>query len=125
MSAPYQSRLGFMLYHNRAATAKERFVDSLDFPRGALVSESGSNRTRHWSSNKGKGENKMNELVKRVADRVGIGEDQAQKAVETVVGFIKEKMPAVSGQLDSFLGQGGSGGSMADQAKGVGSKLGL
>ena len=67
----------------------------------------------------------MNELVKRVADRVGIGEDQAQKAVETVVGFIKEKMPAVSGQLDSFLGQGGSGGSMADQAKGVASKLGL
>ncbi len=67
----------------------------------------------------------MNELVKTVADRVGIGEDQAQKAVEIVMGFIKEKAPAVSGQLDSFLGQGGTGGSIADKAKGLSSKLGL
>jgi hypothetical protein len=67
----------------------------------------------------------MNELVRRVADRAGIGEDQAQKAVEIVMGFIKEKAPAVSGQLDSFLGQGGAGGSIADQAKGLSSKLGL
>jgi len=65
----------------------------------------------------------MNELVKTVADRVGIGEDQAQKAVEVVVGFLKEQLPApVSGQLDSFLGQGGS---VAEAAKGIGSKLGL
>jgi len=65
----------------------------------------------------------MNELVKKVADRVGIGEDQAQKAVEVVVGFLKEKLPApVSGQLDSVLGQGGS---VAEAAKGIGSKLGL
>jgi len=65
----------------------------------------------------------MNELVKRVADRVGIGEDQAQKAVDVVIAFLKEKLPApVSGQLDSFLGQGGSA---ADAAKEIGSKFGL
>jgi hypothetical protein len=66
----------------------------------------------------------MNELVKAVADRVGIGEDQAQKAVEVVIGFLKEKLPApISGQLDSFLG--GRGGSVAEAAQGIGSKLGL
>jgi uncharacterized protein (DUF2267 family) len=66
----------------------------------------------------------MNELVKAVADRVGIGEDQAQKAVEVVIGFLKEKLPApISGQLDSFLG--GQGGSVAEAAQGIGSKLGL
>jgi hypothetical protein len=69
----------------------------------------------------------MNELVKTVADRVGIGEEQAQKAVEVVVGFLKERLPApVSGQLDSFLGQGsGQGSSVGDAVKGIGSKLGL
>ena len=65
----------------------------------------------------------MNELAKRVADRVGIGEDQAQKAVEIVVGFLKERLPApVSSQLDSFLDQGGS---LGDAAKDFGSKFGL
>lgn len=65
----------------------------------------------------------MDELVKRVSDRVGIGEDQARKAVDIVVGFLKERLPApVSGQLDSFSGQGGS---VGDAAKEFGSKLGL
>jgi uncharacterized protein (DUF2267 family) len=65
----------------------------------------------------------MNELVKKVADRVGIGEDQAQKAVEVVIGFLKEKLPApASGQLESLLGRGGS---TAEAAKGIGSKLGV
>jgi hypothetical protein len=65
----------------------------------------------------------MNELVKKVTDRVGISEDQAQKAVDIVVSFLKEKLPApISGQLDSLLGQGGSA---ADTVKGLGSKLGL
>jgi uncharacterized protein (DUF2267 family) len=65
----------------------------------------------------------MNELTKKLADRVGISEDQAQKAVDVVVAFLKERLPGpISGQLDSLLGQGGS---VADAAKGIGSKLGL
>lgn len=65
----------------------------------------------------------MNELTKKVADKVGISEDQAQKAVDVVVNFLKERLPGpISGQLDSLLGQGGSA---ADAAKGLGSKLGL
>jgi len=64
----------------------------------------------------------MDELVKSVADRVGISEDQAKKAVDIVVGFLKQRLPgSVSGQVDSLL----AGGSAADAAKGLGSKLGL
>lgn len=65
----------------------------------------------------------MDELVNRVSDRVGIGEDQARKAVKIVVGFLKERLPGpVSGQLEGFLGQGGS---VGDSAKDFGSKFGL
>ena len=65
----------------------------------------------------------MNELVKKVADKVGINEDQARKAVDIVVGFLKEKLPGpLSSQLDSALGEGGPAG---EGAKALGSKLGL
>ena len=65
----------------------------------------------------------MNELTKKVADRVGISEDQAQRAVDVVVNFLKERLPGpISGQLDSLVGQGGSA---ADAIKGFGSTLGL
>lgn len=65
----------------------------------------------------------MNELTQRVADKVGINQDQAQKAVETVIAFLKEKLPAsMSGQLDNLVATGGS---TAGAAKALGSKLGL
>ncbi len=66
----------------------------------------------------------MNEVVKAVADKVGISQDQAQKAVDVVVNYLKQRLPAsLSGQLDSALagGSGGAGGA----GKGVGTKLGL
>ena len=51
----------------------------------------------------------MNELVKKVTDRVGLSDDQAQKAIEVVGSFLKERLPApIAGQLDNVLGQGGS-----------------
>jgi hypothetical protein len=55
----------------------------------------------------------MDELVKLVTDKVGISPDQAQKAVTTVVGFLKDKLPGPLGeQLDKLVagGAGGSGG---------------
>jgi nucleoid DNA-binding protein len=65
----------------------------------------------------------MNELIRRVAERVGISEDQARKAVDVVTGFIKERLPgSVAIQLDSVLGQGGSA---TEAGKGLGNKLGL
>ena len=46
----------------------------------------------------------MDELVKLVSKKVGINEEQAKQAVETVVGFLKEKLPEpLAGQLDAAL----------------------
>jgi hypothetical protein len=51
----------------------------------------------------------MEELVKIVAQRTGIGEESARTAVETVVGYLKEKLPApIAGQVDALLGGEGS-----------------
>ena len=57
----------------------------------------------------------MEELIKRVSEKAGITEEQARSAVETVAGYLKEKVPApYSGYIDSFMsgGSGGSGGGM-------------
>ena len=46
----------------------------------------------------------MDELIKQVSERSGISEAQARTAVETVVGFIKERLPApLAGHVDSTL----------------------
>ena len=58
----------------------------------------------------------MDELIKRVAERTGMGEDKARTAVDTVVGFLKERLPApLAGQVDNVLGSGAAGGA-ADKA---------
>ena len=46
----------------------------------------------------------MDELVKLVSEKAGIQEAQAETAVETVVNFLKKKLPApLAGQLDAVL----------------------
>jgi len=46
----------------------------------------------------------MDELIKLVSKKAGIQEAQAKTAVETVMGFLKEKLPApIAGQLDAAL----------------------
>jgi hypothetical protein len=51
----------------------------------------------------------MDELVKQVTQRTGISEAQARTAVDTVVGFLKQRLPEpIGGQLDSLLA-GGAG----------------
>lgn len=53
----------------------------------------------------------MDELVKLVVKKTGISEDVAQKAVETVIDYLKDKLPApVAGQIDSLLGGESAGG---------------
>ncbi len=60
----------------------------------------------------------MDELVKMVAKKVGINEAQAKQAVETVLGFLKDKLPGpLAGQLDAVL-EGDTGG-LDDLAGGV------
>lgn len=52
----------------------------------------------------------LDELVKRISEKTGLPEAQAQSAAEAAIGFIKEKLPApIAGQVDSYLGGGSSG----------------
>ena len=46
----------------------------------------------------------MDELVKMVADKVGISEAQAKQAVEVVMGFLKDNLPEpLAGQVEAVL----------------------
>lgn len=51
----------------------------------------------------------MDELVAQIVEKTGISEDQARSAVETVAGFLKEKLPeSISPYVDQALGLAGS-----------------
>jgi hypothetical protein len=68
----------------------------------------------------------LDELVNRVAERTGLSQEQARTAAETVIGFLKERLPApVAGALDGAVqgGETGSSGTM-DQAGGMLGNLG-
>jgi len=60
----------------------------------------------------------MDELVRQVAQKTGIAEEQARTAVTTVLGFLKERLPApIAGQLDGVISGGaGAAGGLADKA---------
>ena len=46
----------------------------------------------------------MNELIDRVSERTGLSPEQAQAAVDVVLGLLKERLPApVAGVLTSFV----------------------
>jgi hypothetical protein len=65
----------------------------------------------------------MDELVKLVSKKVGINEEQARQAVETVLGFLKEKLPEpISGQLEAAVE--GNLGDLGDLAGSVGKLFG-
>ncbi len=66
----------------------------------------------------------MNELVQLIVQKVGIPEAQARTAVETVIGFLKQRLPApVAGQLDSLLQDPDLTKKAGDMAKGLGDFL--
>jgi hypothetical protein len=49
----------------------------------------------------------MDELVNRVTAKTGLSQDQATAAVESVLGLLKEKLPApLASHLDSLVGGG-------------------
>lgn len=64
----------------------------------------------------------MEELIKLVAQKTGLPLDKAKLAVDTVLNFLKKKLPpALGGQLDAFL----AGGKIPDDlTKGLGGLLG-
>lgn len=67
----------------------------------------------------------MDELIKLVSQKTGLSEEVAKIAVETVIGFLKAKLPApIAGQIDSVLGGAGAAKSVGDLAEGLGGILG-
>ena len=69
----------------------------------------------------------MDELVRQVAERTGISEEQARGAVETVVGFLKDRLPApIAGQLDAVVGnnEDNNEGEVTDLTSGLGGIFG-
>ncbi|MHB0857864.1 MAG: DUF2267 domain-containing protein [Anaerolineae bacterium] len=63
----------------------------------------------------------MDELIRMVSEKAGIGQDQARTAVSTVVGFLKDKLPApIAGQIDAVIGGGkGKSEEAVDKVRGM------
>jgi uncharacterized protein (DUF2267 family) len=65
----------------------------------------------------------MDELINQVAQKTGISAEHAKTAVETVVKFLKDKLPApLAGQLDQLIA--GNASSLGDMAKNLGGLFG-
>jgi uncharacterized protein (DUF2267 family) len=64
----------------------------------------------------------MDELVKLVSQNTGLSEDMSRQAVQVVVNYLKDRLPApAAAQADAIL----SGGSdLGNLAKGLGGMLG-
>jgi hypothetical protein len=59
----------------------------------------------------------MEDLINQITSRTGISQEQAQQAVDTVLGFAKSKLPEPLGsQLENALKSGSAGG-VADQVQ--------
>jgi hypothetical protein len=66
----------------------------------------------------------MEELIKQVAEKTGFPADRAKTAVETVLTFLKSKLPgAIGSQIDQAV-SGGNIAGLGDVTKGLGGLLG-
>lgn len=62
----------------------------------------------------------MDELVKLVAQKSGISEDQARTAVTQVLAYLKQKLPApIAAQIDGVLSGGGGLGDISKKVGGL------
>ncbi len=69
----------------------------------------------------------MDELIKQVSQKTGISEAQAKVAVETVLNFLKDKLPQpIAGRLDDIVAGAGDLDldNLGDLAKGLGGLFG-
>ena len=67
----------------------------------------------------------MDELVKLVSQNTGLPADQAKVAVETVITYLKERLPApLAGQVDALLANEATVKGAEDLLKGLGGLLG-
>ena len=64
----------------------------------------------------------MDELIKLVQKKTGISEELARQAVNTVIGYLKKKLPApIAGQIDALLANPGGASGLV---QGLGGLLG-
>ena len=66
----------------------------------------------------------MEELLKIVSEKTGLPAEQAQGAIEAVLGFLKDKLPGpVADQIDGVVGGGDDGGGITGQIGGIAKDL--
>ncbi|HLL41764.1 MAG TPA: hypothetical protein VK369_01440 [Segetibacter sp.] len=51
----------------------------------------------------------MNEIVERLTKEANLTPEQAQKALETIVNYVKEKFPMIGGAVDQMFASGNPG----------------
>lgn len=67
----------------------------------------------------------MDDLIKQLQEKTGLGVDQIKSVVEGVMDFLGDKLPGpIADQVKKLLGGGGEaggegGGDLMDQAKGM------
>jgi hypothetical protein len=68
----------------------------------------------------------MNEIIQQLMAKTGLPEDKATAAVNTVVDFLKQKLPGpVAAQIDGLMaGGGGLTGKLGGMAASVGGMFG-
>ena len=68
----------------------------------------------------------MNEIIQRLTEKTGLSEENANAAVDAVVGFLKEKLPSpMASQIDNLLAGGaGLGNRVGGMAKSIGGMFG-
>ena len=48
----------------------------------------------------------MQEIIDQLTEKVGITPEQAQKAIETIAGYVKDKFPMLGGAVDQIFSSG-------------------
>ncbi len=48
----------------------------------------------------------MNELIQRLINEAGVTQEQAQKCIESIANFVKEKFPMMGGAVDQLFTAG-------------------
>lgn len=67
----------------------------------------------------------MDEIVKQISERTGLGADQARVAAQTVVDFLKARLPApIAGQIDTALAGGAAGDALGQAGQMLGGMFG-
>jgi hypothetical protein len=66
----------------------------------------------------------VDELIQQVSKKTGLSPEMAKMAVDTVLGYLKEKLPApIAGQIDGVLGGSGGTQGIGNLTKGLGGLL--